>query len=60
MCRSILAAVALVVVAASTASAHVTLERRQATRTLGRRFRRDPLAYLQALEQVLINQALPP
>jgi hypothetical protein len=36
-----------------------TLERRQATRTLGRRFRRDPAAYLQALEQILINQALP-
>ena len=36
-----------------------TLERRQATRTLGRRFRRDPVAYLQTLEQILINQALP-
>ena len=36
-----------------------TLERRQATRTLGRRFRRDPVAYLQSLEQILINQALP-
>jgi hypothetical protein len=36
-----------------------TLERRQATRTLGSRFRRDPGAYLQALEQILINQALP-
>jgi hypothetical protein len=37
-----------------------TLGRRQATRALGRRFRRDPLAYLQALEQILINQVLPP
>jgi hypothetical protein len=36
------------------------LERRQATRTLGRRFRRDPVAYLQSLEQILINQTLPP
>src|SRR6185312_417175 len=37
-----------------------SLERRQAVRTLGRRFRHDPVAYLQALEQILINQALPP
>jgi hypothetical protein len=37
-----------------------TLERRQAVRTLGRRFRRDPVAYLQSLEDSLINQALPP
>ena len=37
-----------------------SLERRQAVRTLGRRFRRDPAAYLQSLEESLINQALPP
>jgi hypothetical protein len=37
-----------------------TLERRQAVRTLGRRFRRDPAAYLQSLEESLIKQALPP
>jgi hypothetical protein len=36
------------------------LERRQAIRTLGRRFRRDPAAYLQSLEDAIINQALPP
>jgi hypothetical protein len=36
------------------------LERRQAIRTLGRRFRRDPAAYLQLLEESLIKQALPP
>ncbi len=36
-----------------------SLERRQTIRTLGRRFRRDPEAYLQSLEQLLINQALP-
>ncbi len=36
------------------------LERHQAVRTLGRRFRRDPDAYLRSLEQTLINQALPP
>jgi hypothetical protein len=36
------------------------LERRQAIRTLGRRFRRDPAAYLQSLEDAFINQALPP
>jgi hypothetical protein len=35
------------------------LERRRAIRTLGRRFRRDPLAYLQSLEASLIKQALP-
>ena len=35
------------------------LERRQAIRTLGRRFRRDPVAYLKSLEDALINQALP-
>lgn len=37
-----------------------SLERRQAVRALGRRFRRDPVAYLQSLEDALINQALPP
>lgn len=36
------------------------LERRQAVRTLGRRFRRDPAAYLRSLEHSLINEALPP
>lgn len=36
-----------------------SLERRQAVRTLGRRFRRDPVAYLKSLEDSLINQALP-
>jgi hypothetical protein len=36
------------------------LERRQAIRTQGRRFRRDPTAYLQSLEDAIINQALPP
>ena len=38
----------------------VSLERRQAVRTLGRRFRRDPAAYLRSLEESLINQALQP
>ena len=37
-----------------------SLERRQAVRTLGRRFRRDPAAYLRSLEESLIKQALPP
>jgi hypothetical protein len=37
-----------------------SLERRRAVRTPGRRFRRDPAAYLQMLEESLINQALPP
>lgn len=37
-----------------------SLGRRQLVRTLGRRFRRDPAAYLQSLEESLINQALPP
>jgi hypothetical protein len=37
-----------------------SLERRQAVRTLGRRFRRDPSTYLRSLEESLINQALPP
>jgi hypothetical protein len=36
-----------------------SLERRRAVRTLGRRFRRDPDAYLQTLEDSLVNQALP-
>ena len=36
------------------------LERRQGVRTLGRRFRRDPVAYLRSLEETLINQTLPP
>jgi hypothetical protein len=36
------------------------LERRQAVRTLGRRFRRDPGAYLRSLEESLIKAALPP
>ena len=35
------------------------LERRQATRTLGRRFRHDPDAYLQTLEQATIKNVLP-
>jgi hypothetical protein len=35
------------------------LERRQAIRTLGRRFRHDPAAYLRSLEESLIKQALP-
>jgi hypothetical protein len=37
-----------------------SLERRQAVRTLGRRFRRDPVTYLRSLEESLINQVLPP
>ena len=36
------------------------LERRQNVRTLGRRFRKDPDAYLKSLEDSLINQTLPP
>ena len=36
-----------------------SLERRQAVRTLGHRFRRDPVAYLRSLEESLIKQALP-
>jgi hypothetical protein len=36
------------------------LERRQAVRTPGRRFRRDPAAYLHSLEETLIKGALPP
>ena len=37
-----------------------SLERRREVRTLGRRFRRDPGAYLQSLEETLIKEALPP
>jgi hypothetical protein len=37
-----------------------SLQRRQTVRTLGRRFRRDPVAYLRSLEESLIKQALPP
>jgi hypothetical protein len=37
-----------------------SLERRQEMRTLGRRFRRDPAAYLRSLEESLIKAALPP
>ena len=36
------------------------LERRQAVRARGRRFRRDPAAYLQELEDALIKGTLPP
>ena len=36
-----------------------SLERRQAVRTLGRRFRRDPVAYLRSLEESLNKQTLP-
>jgi hypothetical protein len=36
------------------------LERRQAIRAQGRRFRRDPAAYLQSLEDSLIKETLPP
>ena len=36
-----------------------SLERRQAVRRLGRRLRRDPVAYLQSPEESLIRQALP-
>jgi hypothetical protein len=37
-----------------------SLERRQEVRTLGRRFRRDPVTYLRSLEEALIKAALPP
>jgi hypothetical protein len=37
-----------------------SLRRRQAVRILGRRFRRDPAAYLHELEQNLIKRALLP
>ena len=36
------------------------LERRQEIRAQGRRFRRDPAAYLRALEDSLIKETLPP
>lgn len=36
------------------------LEKRRTTRTLGRRFRRDPDAYLQTLEQAAVKNVLPP
>jgi hypothetical protein len=36
------------------------LERRQAVRAQGRRFRRDPAGYLQKLEDSLIKNTLPP
>jgi hypothetical protein len=36
------------------------LEKRQATRTLGRRFRRNPDAYLQQLEETILKNVLPP
>jgi hypothetical protein len=36
------------------------LARRQAVRTQGRRFRRDPVAYLRSLEVALIKGAVPP
>ena len=36
------------------------LARRQAVRTLGRRFRRDPVSYLRSLEEALIKGAMPP
>jgi hypothetical protein len=37
-----------------------SLEQRQIVRTLGRRCRRDPQAYLRSLEQALIKATLPP
>ena len=37
-----------------------SLRQRQAVRTLGRRFRRDPVSYLRSLEESLIKAALPP
>ena len=36
------------------------LERRQEVRARGRRFRHDPDAYLQELEEILIKETLPP
>jgi hypothetical protein len=36
-----------------------SLDGRQATRTLGRRFRQDPAAYLQSIEESLIKKTLP-
>lgn len=37
-----------------------SLERRRTVRVLGRRFRRDPVAYLRSLEEALIKETLPP
>ena len=37
-----------------------SLQRRQAVRSLGRRFRRDPVAYLRSLDESLIKQTLLP
>ena len=37
-----------------------SLERRRQVRVLGRRFRRDPVAYLRSLEDALIKKVLPP
>jgi hypothetical protein len=37
-----------------------SLERRRAVRTLGRHFRRDPVAYLRSLEEALIKGVVPP
>ena len=37
-----------------------SLQRRQAVRALGRRFRRDPKAYLRSLEDAWIKKTLPP
>ncbi|WP_165251990.1 hypothetical protein [Paludisphaera soli] len=37
-----------------------SLDRRQATRTMGRRFRRDPAAYLKPIEESWIKKILPP
>jgi hypothetical protein len=37
----------------------IQLERRRQTRVLRRRFRRNPVAYLQELEEVLVKPALP-
>ena len=36
-----------------------SLERRREVRALGRRFRRDPVAYLRSLEESLIKATLP-
>lgn len=44
---------------ASWRSLRSTLEARQATRTLGRRFRQGPAAYLKSIEDSLIKKALP-
>lgn len=40
-------------------SLRAALERRQKTRAQGRRFRRDPAAYLQTLEDTIIKGTLP-